>query len=241
MTRTAIALIAAALLLPAEPFGADEGAAYLDRYFEATRTQKEKTRGLAMDVDIDASIPSMKKQGRFHALRQVTRLGAITYRAITMQGDNTVKKDVIARYLQAEKEAAEKGSQSLGITPENYKFKYWGSYGEAPWRLHLFEIDPRKKQPGLFRGWIWIEDSTGLPVREQGEFVKSPSIFIRKISFTRDYEIQDGVAYLKSIESTIDTRIVGEANIAVRYSNYKPLDDAQSVSAVEGTPVADSR
>ena len=165
MTRIAIALILAGLSLRAEPGAKDPGQPYLDQYLAASRAQKTKTADLAMDIDIEASIPSLKKKGRFQALRQVTRLGAITYRAITFQGDNTVKKDVIARYLQAEKEASEKGGQSLGITPDNYKFSYYGEYGEDPWRLHLFEVEPRSKRAGLFRGWLWIEATTGLGPR----------------------------------------------------------------------------
>ncbi len=242
MTRIAFALILGALLLNAEPGAKDDGAPFLKQYLEASRAQKEKGQGLAMDVDIEASIPSLKKKGRFHALRHVTRVGGITYRAITFQGDNTVKKDVIARYLQAEKEAAEKGGQSLGITPDNYKFDYYGEYGADPWRLHLFEVVPKAKRPGLFRGWLWIEAMSGLPVREQGEFVKSPSLFIRKIAFVRDYVIRNGVAYLTQIDSTVQTRIIGAAKIQVRYSNHTPLTGADAgLAAPESTPAADSR
>ncbi|MEZ5356332.1 MAG: hypothetical protein R2762_27165 [Bryobacteraceae bacterium] len=235
MNRIASALILAALSANAAPGVKDEGTTFLNQYLEATRAQKEKQQAVAMDVDIQASIPSLKKKGRFQALRQVTRLGAITYRAITFQGDNTVKKDVIARYLQAEKEATEKSGQSLGITPENYKFDYYGEYGEDPWRLHLFEVIPRSKRPGLFRGWIWIEATTGLPVREQGEFVKSPSLFIRKIAFVRDYAIRDGIAYLTSIDSTVQTRIIGPANVLVRYSNHRPATESEAAVAAQET------
>jgi hypothetical protein len=234
-------LILAASFAYAEPGAKDDGTPYLNLYLEATRAQREKSTGLAMDVNIEASIPTLKKQGRFAALRHVTRLGAITYRAITFQGDNTVKKDVIARYLQAEKEASKKGGRSLGITPDNYKFEYYGQYGEDPWRLHLFEVIPKAKRAGLFHGWLWIEATTGLPVREQGEFVKSPSIFLKRISFVRDYVIRDGVSYLTRIDSNVQTRIIGAANIEVRYSNHTPLNAEENRAASDAAPPADSR
>ena len=95
--------------------------------------QDEKLRGVAMKVDIDASLPSLNRKGKFHALRQISKLGQITYRAITFQGDNTIKNDVIARYLQAEKETAEK-NLNLRRTPENYKFKYYGQSCRRRWK-----------------------------------------------------------------------------------------------------------
>ncbi|MEK7753340.1 MAG: hypothetical protein AAB654_15555, partial [Acidobacteriota bacterium] len=74
----------------------------VDQYVNATQAQQEGLRGLSMEVEIDASLPKLKKQGRLHALRYISRLGEITYRAIRFDGDNTIKKDVIARYLTAE-------------------------------------------------------------------------------------------------------------------------------------------
>jgi len=185
-------------------------------------------------MEIEASLPSLNRKGKFHALRHISKLGKITYRAITFQGDNTIKNDVIARYLQAEKESADK-NLNLRRTPENYKFKYYGQYGEGDWKLHLFELIPKEKKPGLFRGWLWIEATTGLPVREQGEFVKNPSIFLKRVEFVRDYEIRDGVAVPVKMDSQIQTRVAGKAEMSIRYSNLGPAAD-ESV-----TPAAASR
>lgn len=218
-----------------------EGQPFLDQYLQATRGQDEKLRGLAMQCDIEASLPSLNRKGKFHALRQISKLGQITYRKITFQGDNTIKNDVIARYLQAEKEAAEKGG-NLGRTPDNYKFKYYGAYGEGEWRLHLFELTPKQKKPGLFHGWLWIEAKTGLPVREQGEFVKNPSIFLKRVEFVRDYEIRDGVAVPIKVDSQVQTRIAGKAEISIRYSNVEKAEETPASQAqTDSLKSADSR
>lgn len=202
-----------------------DGQPFLQQYLTATKGQDEKLRGLAMDMEIDASVPSLNRKGKFHALRSISKLGQITYRAITFQGDNTIKNDVIARFLQAEKEASEKGL-NLGRTPENYKFKYYGAFGEGDWKLHLFELTPKEKKPGLFQGWLWIESKTGLPVREQGEFVKNPSIFLKRVEFVRDYEIRDGVALPMKMDSQILTRVAGKAEMSIRYSNVEKAAEA---------------
>ena len=209
-----------------------EGRPYLEQYLTANKNHEEKLRGVAMAMDIEASLPSLNRKGKFHALRQISKLGKVTYRAITFQGDNSIKNDVIARFLQAEKETADKGL-NLRRTPENYKFKYYGQFGEGAWKLHLFELTPKEKKPGLFHGWLWIEAASGLPVREQGELVKNPSIFLKRVEFVRDYEIHDGVAVPVKFDSQIQTRVAGKAEMSIRYSNVV----AQSPE--EQGPVAD--
>jgi hypothetical protein len=193
------------------------GEAVLERYLAATQEQQAKVADWAMEVDIKASLPRLNKTGTLHAWRYVTRLGAITYRALTIQGDTTVKKDVIARYLQAEKEAGEK--TGMTINRENYKFSYRGEYPWGRGKLHLFYLEPRRKQVGLFRGWLWVDGESALPVREEGVLSKSPSVFLKRIEFVRDYTHRDGVAIPISIDSRIQTRIIGTAEVHVRYSN----------------------
>jgi hypothetical protein len=218
-----------------EPEPADklelEGRPHLERYLTATKNQEEKLRGVAMEIDIDASLPSLNRKGKFHALRQISKLGKITYRAITFQGDNTIKNDVIARFLQAERESADK-NLNLARTPDNYKFKYYGQFGEGDWKLHLFELTPKEKKAGLFHGWLWIEAASGLPVREQGELVKNPSIFLKRVEFVRDYHIRDGIAFPVKVDTHIQTRVAGKAEMSIRYSNVATTPDDASPVAV---------
>src|SRR5271155_5344747 len=79
-----------------------QDAAILERYFSAQRDQQSALRGATMEVFINASVPKLKKDGRLHALRSISKLGKITYRTLGFAGDNSVKKEVIARYLSAE-------------------------------------------------------------------------------------------------------------------------------------------
>lgn len=197
---------------------ADQYPAIVDKYVVATHTQQSALRGVQMEVDIDATIPKLHKRATFRALRTISRLGQITYRALGFSGDNTVKKEIITRYLAAEAEGRENGT--LAITPENYKFKYKMDFEQDGRPLAILQVTPRKKAIGLFKGELWIDVETGMPVREAGEFVKSPSVFLKKIAFVRDYELRDGVAIPKRIESIVDTRVVGKAELMIHFSNF---------------------
>ncbi len=223
--RPALAFIASVLLAaPVFPFFAApavETEAYddiLNKYLDATRTQQDVLRGVQMEVDIDATLPRLEKRGKMRVLRSMSRLGQISFRMLGFSGDTTIKKEVITRYLDAERQARDNGS--IAISPANYKFHYKGVTERDGRQAVRFEITPKKKIVGLFKGELWLDAETGMPLRETGRFVKNPSVFLKKIQFVRDYEIRDGVAYPKHIESQVDTRLVGRAELNIDFSNF---------------------
>ena len=216
------ALTAPNLLAYASEADADARLAIVDKYVDATHLQQNRLRGLQMEVNIDAQLPKLEKHGKLRALRKISRLGQITYKALGFSGDNTVKQEVITRYLAAESAARENGT--IAITPANYKFRYAGRITQHGATSVILQVTPRKKAVGLFKGQIWVDADSGMPIRESGQFVKTPSVFLKKISFVRDYEIRDGVAFPLHIESTVDTRVVGRAQLDISFSNFSPLE-----------------
>ena len=173
-----------------------------------------------MQMEIEAALPKLKKEGRLHALRRISALGRITYEALRFEGDGTVKNQVIARYLSAEAEAQKDQSPSLAVTPDNYKFKYKGRGELNGLDVHIFQVTPRKKRQGLFKGDIWIDAATYLRVQEAGYLVKNPSIFLKRVQFVRKYEIRDGISVPRQVQSVVDTRLVGKAQLTIDYTNF---------------------
>ena len=223
-------LLALSSSAPAEPVGSPE---IIDRYVAAAQTTKALLNGYTMEVDIDAQLPRLKKEGRLHALRHISKIGRITYDALKWAGDNTIKTDVIARYLKAETQAQE-GPSDVAITPANYKFKYKGLALREGRQVHVLQLTPHKKRVGLFKGELWLDPDTCLPVREFGHFVKNPSVFLKKVEFVRDYEIQNGIAFPKHIQSKIDTRLVGRAELNINFTNYQRVAAEPAVAATAG-------
>jgi len=184
-------------------------------------------------VDIDASLPKLKKHGRLRALRHISSLGRITYDALRFEGDNTVKNNVIARYLSADAQAQSAGAPSLAVTPANYRFKYKGLLQCGSQTAHIFQVTPRRKKVGFFKGEIWIDSNTYLRVRESGRFVKNPSIFLKKIQFVREYEIRDGISVLRQIRTVVDTRLVGPAELTIDFRNVSFAENSRRASLVD--------
>ena len=198
---------------------ADSSSAIINKYLSVTQGH-DSLRGVAMQVDIDASVPKLKETGKLRALRKISKVGQITYHILAFQGDNTIKNQVIGRYLEAEKQG--QGDQDIAITPQNYKFKFKGEKpGENGLSVYVFQLQPSKKRVGLFKGELWLDSHTYLPVYEKGRLVKNPSVFFKQVDFERGFSIQNGLSIPSYISSTINTRLIGRVELKVNFSKVE--------------------
>jgi hypothetical protein len=188
----------------------------------------------AVLLEIDASLPGLAERGHLRAIRHWHERQMPDYQVIRIEGDATVKQQLIARYLTAEKEAAAMPASSVAVTLANYKFRYLASSGEIP--VYAFQMTPRHKRRGLIKGELWIDGATGVAVHEAGYLVKRPSIFIRRIKITRDVSLRDAVPYLRTTRLDIDARFVGRAELTVIESPCVAL--LSTVTAAQESGVA---
>ena len=190
-----------------------EPAQALARYFARASNCEPWSEPNAVWMEIDASLPRLAERGHLRAIRDWAEHHTPDYQVIQIEGDDMVKQQVIARYLAAEKQAAETPASSVAIMPANYKFHYAETGGGT--RVYVFQITPRKKRPGLIKGELWIDRATGIAVHEAGYFVKSPSMFIRRLKITRDVSLRDGVPYLRTTNIDVDIRLLGPADLMI--------------------------
>ena len=228
-----IALFASVCNAVAQETGS-QSAAIIDGYVAASTAQQNRLQGASMEVEIDAEVPKLHKSGRLLALRRISALGRITYDALRFEGDSRIKHEVIARYLTAESEALNSEPSTMAVTPANYKFKFKGLLEKDGRQIYAFRVSPRKKRTGLYEGELWIDPQTHLPVRESGRLVKSPSLFVSKIEFVRDYQTVDGVALPRRMESLVHTRLIGKARLSVAFSAVSLAPQSLAVLAGGG-------
>ena len=234
-----LAVSALGLQAGAEDFSGDSDGSsktIISKYLEASNQQPLEAH--SMEVEINASVPRLQEHGKLRALRKISKVGLITYRVLGFQGDNTVKKEVIARYLQAEQQS--QSDPRLMLTPANYKFRLKGEERAPDSELvYVFQVAPRKKRVGLFKGEVWLDANSYLPVLEKGRLVKNPSIFFKKVDFERAFAIKDGISVPAHMTSTIDTRIVGKVELDVNYTNVtQETDDDVADTAYIASPAA---
>jgi hypothetical protein len=205
-------LILAALLRPAVAEDTEEASRAFGRYLAAA----ERVNTWSVEtIEIEASLPKLNKRGRLRAIRRVTPAGEADYQVLEIAGDRIVRQQVIERYLSAQMTAAEIPVASVAITPANYDFRYRGAVKTGDAVAFVFQIKPRKKRLGLMSGELWLDAKTGAAVRQSGYLVKSPSLFVKRVGFTRETVLSDGVAQKLLTHLSVDTRLVGLADLIV--------------------------
>jgi hypothetical protein len=160
-------------------------------------------------------------------------LGAAEYEVVQSEGDNTVRKQVIARYLKAEAEAQAMPASAVAVSRANYKFRFVGTVGTAQNIAYVFQITPRKKRLGLIRGELWIDAASGIAVHQAGYLVKRPSVFLRRVNVVQDTDLHAGRPYVRITRLDVDTLLVGRAELTIR--EHPEADAANLASSADGS------
>jgi hypothetical protein len=204
--------------IPFDPLSLGPAGGVLKKFLE----RPMKRAGLVMKAKFEASLPSMKKQGVMETEKRIDDNGHVTYEMKSFQGDDTVKKQVIARYISAEVDSSNtQNGGAATIDPQNYKFKYKRSEKLAGKAAEVFEVAPRRSAVGLFKGEIWLEPDSGLPLRFTGRLVKNPSVIFKTNDFTQDFALQGGQAYESVLTIDSNTRLVGKVIMRITNSEVR--------------------
>jgi len=190
---------------------ASEAAAALERY-----TSGGGAAPWAIEsIEINAALDKLDKSGRLRAIRRATATGGSRYEVLQLAGDRTVEVQVIARYLNAEERQSMLPPESVAINNKNYKFTYQGIIDDGEHRAYAFQITPRHKRDGLIKGELWLDQRTGAPLVQFGRTVKSPSVFIKRVSVRRENVLCDGMIASRLTRITVETRLLGRAELVI--------------------------
>jgi hypothetical protein len=210
LEKVALALLSAGFC-SGESLTPDEA---LDRYLTRSRDGQPGCSDSVFSIQIDASLPKLDKQSSMTGFKLVSRTGRIVYRGLRFTGDNLVKTALIERFLANDAKPPERDA-GAGITRQNYSFTYETPSDYNGLMAYVFRLKPKRKRVGLLKGELWLEASTAAPLRLWGDFVKSPSFFIRSFRLVQDYQRIDQCSQPLRLLVTVQTRTAGEADIAV--------------------------
>jgi hypothetical protein len=186
--------------------------------------QSSQLAGYSAETLIRAELPETSQKGEFELQRRYSAPRNLEFTAVRYTGDGFVKSNVITRLLQSEVEHVkqEDGSRTA-ISKDNYKFSYKGTGRIGERLVHIYQVKPRNKRAGLFKGRIYLDAYTGSMVRAEGGVVKSPSFFIRKIEFIQDYVDVGEFTFPTHIHSEALARVIGRTVVDIYQQNYKPI------------------
>jgi hypothetical protein len=153
------------------------------------------------------------------------------FAAIHFAGDSFVKTNIITKLLQSEVDHVQKGEGArTAITSDNYRFSWKGVDTLDGRTDYRYQVKPRQKRPGLFKGFILVDAASGRLRRAEGTMVKSPSLFVKKIEFVQDYAEYGPFSLPVYLHSVANTRLVGRAVVEINHSGYQAKTVAETQS-----------
>jgi len=191
-------------------------------YAEGARQQAVDLGTYSDETVIEADLPDAAKHGRFELRRTYAAPRTLAYKAVHFVGDGFVKNNVITRLLQSEVEHVQKGDAALtAINDRNYKFSFKKADLIGNDIVYVYEVKPAQRRVGLFKGTVVLDARTGHLRRVEGQLVKSPSWWVKKIEFAQDYRDVGAFSLPTRLHSVSNTRIVGRAIVDIVHSDYE--------------------
>jgi hypothetical protein len=196
----------------------------LQAYERRAAAQSSELVSYSASTLIHVELPDTSQYGDYELQRHYAAPRTLEFKPVRFTGDGFVKSNVITRLLQSEVDHVQKDDTSqTAITRANYKFSYKGTLQTPNRLMHVYQVKPRKKRMGLFKGHVYLDAYTGALVRVEGIAIKSPSLFIKQIEFNQDYADVGAFTFPVHIRSEVSTRIVGRAIVDIYQSDYRPV------------------
>ena len=137
------------------------------------------------------------------------------------KGSGFIRHHVFQRIMKDEEHRvrANKNPDSL-ITPGNYTLKVIGEARIGDSDCWVISAVPKRSETDLFEGKIWVDNQDYAIVKIAGHLAKSPSFWIKRVDFVRDYQKIDGFWLLSREEADSIVRLFGKETLTVDYRDY---------------------
>jgi hypothetical protein len=156
--------------------------------------------------------------------------GGFHYRIVGEGGSGLIRKRVLRAALEAEARARSTGDAArAALDPLNYEFLTSPSAADDEPGLARIVLKPRRKDPMLVDGWMFLTVDGSDLVRVEGRLAKAPSFWTRRVNVVRRYARLGAIRVPVSMESNAQVLIVGSGSFAMSYS----------YAHVNGQPVAE--
>ncbi|MBI3261931.1 MAG: hypothetical protein HYZ58_02130 [Acidobacteria bacterium] len=208
-------MLAATLATQTPPHGFQPDIDILQRFL--TRAEPPLARYLAARR-LEARNDRFKATGWLEACTELSPETGFQYRVMAEHGNGLIRKRVLKRALETEREARAKGeTDRSSIGAENYDFRV---SEESDGELVKVLIKARRRSSLLVDGAMFLSRSDGDLVRVEGQLAASPSLWTRRATIVRRYERVAGVRVPVSLESTAEVRLARPSSFRMIYHYF---------------------
>jgi Outer membrane lipoprotein-sorting protein len=137
------------------------------------------------------------------------------------KGSKLVRDLVLKPLIESESETSSgRAHRDSSIKPENYTLNLLGEEDLASYHCLVVEALPKRKDKYLFEGKVWIDTEDYAIVRIEGRPAKSPSFWITRADFVRQYQ-KIGEFWLPAKDETVvHVRLNGNKVLTIDHRDY---------------------
>ena len=147
-----------------------------------------------------------------------------SYEIVSESGSTVIRSMVLHAILDNERHVNEPGvREGAWLTTANYEMtvKPGGIQTLDGHNCVAVSLMPRRKEPYLLIGTMWVDAGDGKIVRIDGKGSKSTSIFTGDTRMMRDYTIIDGFAEATHARAEAQSFLFGSTVITIDYRDYR--------------------
>src|SRR5207248_7548232 len=147
------------------------------------------------------------RSGWIEAQTEYSPLRGFSY-AITAQGGSSyIRGRILLAVLEGERDIMSQGDIARSaLAQSNYEFHPQGVDADG---LANVLLSPRRKDPVLVAGLLFLHAADGDPVRLQGRLAKSPSFWVKNVDIVRKFARINGAIMPVDLRSNAEIRWFG--------------------------------
>jgi hypothetical protein len=128
---------------------------------------------------------------------------------ITETAGSSRGEGIVRHILETEAKAAASGTAPGAITRENYDFQLAGETSINGRECFVLVLLPKREDKSLLAGKAFVDKSTFLIRRVDGDMAKMPSWWLKSVHVTLDFDEVDGMWLQERTRAVADVRMVG--------------------------------
>ena len=147
-----------------------------------------------------------------------------TYEILSESGSGAIRNFVLSAILDNERHVNEPGvREGAWVTTANYEMKVKPGGIQTVEGRNCFAVSltPRRKEPYLLDGTLWVDSIDGKIVQIEGKGSKSSTVFSGATEMMREYADVDGFAEAIHARAESDSFLFGQTIVTIDYRDYR--------------------
>lgn len=211
LSRAPLAVLALAIVAATVcAAGTDMTSPILERFLSTEHAPGVSYRALR---HLEAHNDKFDKTGWMDVWTEADRASGFRFTIVAQGGSEYIREHVMVPALETEQKMWSTRDRAA-LTLDNYTFEDRGACGDG---LVTFVVKPRRKDPLLVDGSMFVRPEDAELVRLEGQLVKPPSFWTRHVHIVRWYERIGGERLPVATESVANVLIAGRSTFRMTY------------------------